>query len=685
MSNRIYVRRQVVKNVLLVQKGFINMKLFTVCVQLVVVALLASAVSAGEPQGLHVKKASNINFNNGYHVMTDGGGFRWDIQHYGTVYNGSNYAYCGGMYFQLNGSNFRVRNNTGIANKAGDEIELGPWKRNNLQIHRRVKVYNDAPLARWLEIMHNPTSQDITINARLYSSFNYGMEQFKTTGGGGSFGPDDWAYTLKMRRNGSPYVMHIVAGEKASVRPGVRNDGSNVYVTYNVVVPAGKTAIICSFAAQNNDLDTHQKFMKKFRPSRYLRDLPPAVRGMIINMKARSGFAGVDLDRDDSADVVFVNDRGIKKGRITNKSFRAKTFFGPLDLPAEKVIGMAAAPGDSQSVRFVLSDGQIICSAVPEGKINLALPTGGELNIPFDRIGQWSYRVSESRGDDIAFAGPAAVLRTGDRLLFDPDALKLTFRTRHGGLSLQAKDLLSVVMDNPDNGMHRAMFLNGSSLGGILAGDRVSLQLKLGKNIEISRHMLMGLEFAEEEAPDPTLSKLVLSNGDELFGKLAEKEIEVADEFGNVRIKPRNILWMAFSSADAGWAAVKLWDDTDLAGRISPNVLSFNVVPGPTIKLNAAQIVSIASPETLPPDEMVAEARKHIACLGRESFKDRQEATEKLIKMGKPVAPLLRKHLSDTDPEVRQRIEQIIEAIGADKTSKPTRAANPQAKILFRN
>jgi hypothetical protein len=48
--------------------------------------------------------------------------------------------------------------------------------------------------------------------------------------------------------------------------------------------------------------------------------------------------------------------------------------------------------------------------------------------------------------------------------------------------------------------------------------------------------------------------------------------------------------------------------------------------------------------------------------------------------MGKGIVPILQKHLSASDPEVRQRIEDVIEKLGG-RTETP--ANNPQGGIII--
>jgi len=160
---------------------------FRVIVCGLLVAIVASGARAVAPgaSGLHIKRAKQISFQNGYYILNDGGGYRWDFQYYGNVYSGTNHAYSGGMYCQINGSNFQAQNHVGWTNKVGDEIEMGPINRNGLNVSRRVKVYKDRPMARWLEIFENPGAAPVTVQIAIYSCTNYTISQTTTSTGSG--------------------------------------------------------------------------------------------------------------------------------------------------------------------------------------------------------------------------------------------------------------------------------------------------------------------------------------------------------------------------------------------------------------------------------------------------------------------------------------------------------------------
>ncbi|MBT3201263.1 MAG: hypothetical protein HN350_15290 [Phycisphaerales bacterium] len=626
---------------------------------------IASAASGPSPKGkVHIKRNRSINFRNtSYHVMTDGGGYRWDVQYYGSVYRGTDYAYYGGaMYLQINGSNFQAQNYTGWTNKAGDEIELGPWNRNGLNIYRRIKVYKDQPMARWLEVFENPTSAPVTLQVAIYNSHSYGIKQTTYSSGSGSFGDKDFAFMVRNGRANSPPTLHVVTSKRAKLRPQVQIQSNQIYVRYNLTVPAKKTVIICHFESQNRSAEAHQKLMKKFPSYKLLKDLPGSVRAMIVNMRAGGGIGGVELNRSEAADSVLLKSGDPIFGSVKNAQFKINTLLGELDLPASRIIGMGG--GSGQSVRFVLVDGQVVSGRLAGKTLQVDLDGGGLLNIPYDKIAQWSYRVTEAKSDEEKFGGPCVMLRTGDRLGFDPKALDMKLLTRHGLVKLDPAGLLELTMDNPGNAVHRAVFLNGSRLGGFLEPETLKLKLKLGKTVAVSRDLIAQLRFAEEEQPDATLSRVLLTNGDELFGSLTAGKFKLTTEYGQLDIEPSRVKSMNFRPENLGMTSVTMWKGSILKGRLGKSQLGFAISPQTELKIYAGQFVSIQCPLPLPPKAARVEIEKLIAQLGAESYEDRQAASKKLLGLGKSIVPMLQRNLSSSDPEVRQRIEDVIEQLG---------------------
>ncbi|MDP6546484.1 MAG: hypothetical protein QGH60_21100 [Phycisphaerae bacterium] len=636
------------------------------CCGVLLVIAAAGAPVHGATTGLHVKRAKAISFSNGYYILQDGGGYRWDFQYYGNIYSGTNYAYSGGMYCQINGSNFQAPGQTGWTNKTGDEIEMGPISRNGLNISRRIKVYKDRPMARWLDIFENPGNAPVTLQIAIYTCTNYTIQQTVTSSGGAAFGGKDIGFRVRTQGNNSPPTMHIVTSKRSKIRPTVQIQSNQIYVRYSLTVPAHKTVILCHFESQNRDAAAHDKLMKKFPSYQLLKDLPGSVRAMIVNMNAGGGIGGVDLDRSETSDSIVLKSGDPIFGVIKNKSFKIQTLLGQLDLPSDRIIGMAGGRG--RQVRFVLLDGQVVSGHLDDPVLQLDLDGGGLLRIPCGKIAQWSYRVTGSKPNDEKFGGAYIVLRTGDRLRFDPKAMEIKLLTRHGLVALEAEQLLELTMDNPGNAVHRAVFLNGSRLGGFLEPEMLKLKLNLGKTVTVSRDMVAQMRFAEDEQPDSTLTRVVLTNGDELFGALTAGKFKLTTDYGQIEIDPSRVKTMKFRPEDLGRTIVGMWKGSILKGRLGQSQLGFAISPKTVLNIHAGQFVSIECPLPMPPKAARDEVEKLVAQLGAESYEDRQNASKELVKMGKNIVPILKDHLKTGDPEVRQRIEDVMEQLGSGLT-----------------
>jgi len=611
--------------------------------------------------GLHIASKKQASFPM---VLTDGAGYQWDIQRYGSINRGTSGAYSGGLCLYV-GSSRLIFNGQGWISAAGDEVEMGPITRNNLRISRRIKVYRDRGLARWLDIYENPTARPITVTVRIWSDMITTVRRTVASSGKNSFTAGDHAFVTVVGVGSVPALMHYVCSADSKLRPtvSVRSDDINVHYTF--AVPAGGAAVVCYFEAQHRSADTLIKQMQSLRLSEVLRDLPSSLRKRLVNMPVRGGYGGVELDRSTASDVVRNRHGDPIFGTITNESFHLETLFGPVRMPAEQVIGLASAGSGDRQFRALLTGGQILAGQVAEdANVALKLPAGGTLRVPFGALEQCAFRVSKQRPDKVAFAGPLMVLRTGDRVAFDPNSVKLSFRTRHGVVRLAPKQVLSVALDQEGNGVHRATFLNGSRLAGFLEPEQVPLTLKLGPRRTISRNLIAEVRFADEEKPNPLLDSVLLSNGDELFGGIAEESFVLHTRYGKTTFRPDNVAAISLSRTHLRRAAVTLWDGSVLRGQIDRETLAFRIEPGPRLNIYVGQCVRIRRSQALPPKQVSEALRRWVGQLGAESHRDRQAATEELVKMGKGIIPMLRKYLDASDAEVRQRVEDVIERLG---------------------
>lgn len=621
--------------------------------------------------GLHITEGDRV--NNWNYQMTDSENKRWDIQTSGGVGSGTNYCFSGGYLTINNNWNFGTGN--ALVSKNKDEIEIGPYSPDSrVRISRRIKVYKDQPLARWLDIYENTTGQQVQLTLMDSSSSNYGIVKTTTSSGGATFGEKDTAVVTETQQGIQPQppaVCTLLCDKKSKFRPTVQTNGGAIQVRWNLVLAPNSTAIICKFQSQDENVDHLTKLMNTFNASKMMKDLPTSVRKLILNFSTGSTFEDVDLERSEKYDTILMANGDPKYGKLVNKTYSLETGFGQLKLPAEQVVGMVILPKDPERVRVLLKDGQIICGKPGPEKLQIELVPGPVLQIPMEEIAQCSYAISKERPDDTPSIGPFVMLRTGDRLGFDASAVSLTLRTKNGDLPLSPKEVMRVALDNAGNGVHRAHFLNGSVVGGFLEPAKIPLALKLGGKADLSRDLVTEFLFNPGEPDTAPMTHISLSNGDELLGMLADTKLQVQSDIGTVNIQPRNIRKLTFAGNSAARVSIELWDTSKVQGELDQQELAFQIVPGPAIKIPLTQVVSLDSPFPLPGDDELKRVKDLIGKLGDADWKTRQKAMQDLQKMGSTILPLLRERQHDPDAELRMRVEELIEKFGGEVKEAP--------------
>jgi hypothetical protein len=634
----------------------------------------AAVGSAGIPD-LHIPHTTAFSWGQS---LNDAGGYIWTISTFNNANSNRRSAVSAAMWLWINNQSPGCANEAWI-NQAGDEVETGSTSCvvSGLQIYRRTKIYKDAALARWLDAFENTTGTPVTFTVRLGTNLNWSVGRILSNSGQPRPAEKDCAFILESPVQGDNYanVLHILGSPTSRLRPQIAFSGSQATFDYTLTVPAHSIVFLCHFVSQNSSLDDMAKDMKAFRASRYMKDLSWRIRSRIANFPANiGGLADLDLERSAQADTIVLGNGDLLHGTIINRSYKVHALLGDVELPAEKVIGMAAPAGQEDAVRFLLVDGQVISGRTPEGKLSMDLSCGGRLDVPMADVRSWAHRVSKTHPEEISRVGPMVFLRTGDQLAFDPAATKMTFRTRQGPIDIKADEMLEIALDASGNGMHRASLVNGTRLGGLLEPDRLSLALKLGQKLETPRDLIVRIHFADEEKPDNALTRIVLSNDDEVMGRIMDKAFTLVTDFGDIEMKPDAFRTMALDPDQPGRIAFTMWNGSVHRGRLKEEAITVQIAPGPRLSLPCEQIRSVTRPPGELPDDLRKEVEKLAARLGSDNFKEREAATSDLARMGAAILPLLKKHAQDDDAEIRRRVGEIIEKIGAAAPEEPAPA-----------
>jgi len=372
------------------------------------------------------------------------------------------------------------------------------------------------------------------------------------------------------------------------------------------------------------------------------------------------------VTRGELSDRIELTDGNVLSGKIENETYSITGLFGQIKVPAARVIGLVSGDKADPRVRLVLTDGQVVTGRMSGQSVQLTLAAAsGPLKVPVVKIRQFGYRITRDKPLAPVGSGPIVILASGDRLAWTECKEKLQLRTPAGAVDLPIKGVMSIQAVDPKGSAYRVVFRNGSTLTGALGPQKLTLKLQLGPVATIHRQNIRGLVLAATPVKPTGTATVQMRNGDRLLGKLADETLSVQTEFGLTKIRSAGVLTMTFDAAKPTQVVAKMWGNTTISGRLVQPTVTVAITPdGPTVKAKTTQIASITSTSALLPPEVLKKIEKLIAQLGAESYVDREKAQKDLIAMGKSIAGILKKHVNSPDPEVRQRIEQIIKALG---------------------
>jgi hypothetical protein len=629
--------------------------------------------------GLHLPPRRKVNLT---HTMTDGGGFKWDIRTSGTVGRGTNSAYGSGMYLQVGGAS--VYRKYAWMGESDHELELFDRYstpryryRKGLKVFRRIKAYPDLPLARWLDIFHNPTDKDVEVKVAVYSHIPYGVKQVITPSGDGTIDKDEgWFVTTSGNPRRAPSLLHIVTDDRAAQRPTFKQSGSSLYLRYTLTVPAKGIAVLCHFESQSMSTKSLQQLGRDLRVGRLLSDLSPRYRKLIVNFGRVSMYGNLDLPRSETSDQVVLAGGDPLYGRIANDTFDIQTPYGRLALPAGQVIGMAKPEsGPDAPLHVLLADGQILPCRSRRLKLELVLADGGTLRVPLADVRHWSFRIGPRRPLEPPQPVPLAALRSGALVALEPDAASIVFRRDHLRLPLRLTDVRLITPAPPDRPAEpdRLVLLDGTTIEGELVGADIELPLQIGATIEIGRDNLAALVGARDEVPTSAGDRVVLADGTELTGRLPAQEIRLANDDGTSRSVPVGDI-RSMKLAKTGTAEVLLTDQQKLAAPLRSGRLEMTIGTGSRVSISLASVRGIHRSRPLPGGPIRGRVAKLVKQLASDQYAQRQKATDQLRKMGKDIVPLLTRHLQIADdPEARHRLKLLLVSHGASTAASRRR------------
>lgn len=229
--------------------------------------LVADTDGGGQNDGLEVDRfdtdpldpADDIVLVNLTRNLIDGAGFRWDVTQTGSISDGTNDAYDGGLVLRVAGAAFPAQPQA-VAQLGGQQLVLGPVNLGGLSVSRRIYAAPDGQFARFVESFRNQGAAPVTVPVALATDLGSdGGTVIVSTSSGDALitAADDWWVTDDAQAAaGDPTMLHIVSDATAPVQPmSVTYNPGLFTVTYEITVQPGEEVLLMHLAAQHANRD----------------------------------------------------------------------------------------------------------------------------------------------------------------------------------------------------------------------------------------------------------------------------------------------------------------------------------------------------------------------------------------------------------------------------------------------
>ena len=628
------------------------------------------------------------------YTATDKRGMRYDINTSGCfLYRGQNNLFSGAGVLYISGSG--ISWTKAFKNAAGTEFKAEGQYSNTLRVTRLASVDLNRGCVRFVDQVENISTNIVKTNLQVRTSFNVQCQGFvldtgKPVGGGSS---STTTYALAKNESAllgwtssSSYPMAIfyLAHGQGKVRPQLQlRSNSRIYADYPVEIPPGKSVSIVHAIAQRpgNSLPPPgqiRTLVAEFGGWKLTRGLPASVQRSIVNfpssgywvdltMGKMTDWSGLSVHR--GPDDVLVLDKMVRlRGTATCKDVTVTGRFGQATIPAAKVLAIAGGKHHGKYARLFLRDGQVLWGEVA-AEMRFASDNGLILDMPIATLDLLVMR--ESPDDARAGKDVVAFVDTVDaqRLAVKPsDAKPLSVTAAWGRVAVDLTKIRTLEPLGEHEPGHRLHLDDGSRLACYVDEGEVPVEtvwfgrqtLPLAQVRAIWKVGATGKNVRDVEFPHPHVA---LAGGNVLVGRVALEQIHLKTAGRELAVPLAQVRRLTRYGDDAREMAVRIemWTGDPLVGALTDAVLP--VRSGKLVwQVPAGDLVGIAAPApAIPPA-----ARRQIAALidqlGSPDWKERDEATAKLKRLGPACRTLLYDAMKTAeDPEVLRRLAKLLQ------------------------
>jgi hypothetical protein len=604
--------------------------------------------------------------------VNDNLGNQWMIYQQGMLrMQGNMPLYSQAAMLNINGNGLSSRVNQGRMDEKTGELIVDGMNAAGVNVTRRILVNRADSYVRYIDIFSNPTAQELSVNIQINSQFNYGVQSSQSIDDPKKKDkPIGWAASLHAGRS----IFEVYAGKNAKVVPQINGqaNNNNCSATLQTPIPANGQVAILHLHGTANSTDAAAQFVGNLRESQLIADLPVDIRKLIVNVAPSQSIGDREVLRGELFDVVELRGGDQLKGSITETTYKLQTFYGVIELPADRIVGLINVGQFKPRQLLVTVDGEVFGGALGKETIAVQLSSGQTTQVPLTQITRFGYRKRAAEPEEWAFDKPMIRLRSGERMMVAMPGKEIEVMTRYGLLKLKPDSIATIALQTEEHGVHEVSLTDGSQFAGLISVPDFQMQLvgtATQQTVTFPSAAVLNVQFAKAgEAPESNSAVLQLTNQDRLVGAL-EGQLKLDTLFDTIAINAAELRGMQHAP-DAGLdVQVTLWDQTTLSGQLHEPEVTCSLKSGVSVKIPVALIDRYANPEPLPSPMMIDRIKAMVAELGADDFKQREQAEQQLIAMGPSVAAVLKQMSGAQSPEAQQRIESILKQVEKKATS----------------
>jgi hypothetical protein len=628
--------------------------------------LACSVTTVGEKLVLAQRAAAGPGGVNLPYSVNDSAGNQWMIYQQGWLrMQGNMPLYSQAAMLNINGNGLGSRTNQGRIDEKTGELILEGMNAAGVNVTRRILVNRADGYVRYIDVLSNPTPQEMSVNIQINSQFNYGVQSSqsiedprkkdKTIG---------WAAALHAGRS----VFEVYAGKNSKVHPQVNGqpNNNNCNATLQVTIPANGQVGLLHLHGAANSPEAATQFVAGLKEFTMLADLPLEVRKIIINIAPSQSIGEREVLRGELFDVVELRGGDQLKGTIAETSYKLQTFYGAIELPADRVVGLINVGQFKPRQLLVTLDGEVFGGMLTKETIAVQLSSGQTTQVPLTQITRFGYRKRGNEPEEWTFDRPMIRLRSGERMIVAMPTAPIEVMTRYGLLKLTPESVSSLALQTEEHGVHEITLTDGSQFAGLVSASDFPMQLvgtATQQTVSFPAAAVLNVQFTKPgDGPGSDAAVLQLTNQDKLVGAL-EGQLKLDTLFDTISINAAELRGLQHAP-DAGLdVQVTLWDQTTLSGQLHEPEILCHLKSGVSVKIPVALIDRYSNPEPLPSPLMVDRIKAMVAELSADDFKQRERAEQQLVAMGPAVSAVLKQLSGAQSPEAQQRIESILKQL----------------------